>query len=113
MRIQPSIEEPEPIIESVTVVARYGEGVLRHRQELRKATLQRDIESLKVTLEFVLDELERESEFGEEAGILLVRHRIEELESNWRAVTSAFAAQDLGRIPSELGPEGRRETAAA
>lgn len=100
----------EPEIEQVRIVARYGQPVLRHRDELRQAGLRQDVASLKVTLDFVLDELGRDSLYAEEAAIMLLKQRVTELEEHWRAITLAAAANDLEAPGAE--PDGRPELAS-
>ena len=90
-------EEPEldPDLERVAVVARDGERVIEHREKTRRLRLEADIESLKLVVAFVADELRRDSPGLDEACILLLKQRVGGLERHWREMTLAAAAADL------------------
>jgi len=112
MRTPEQLRAVEPDTGQVRIVARYGQPVLRHRDELREAVLRRDVASLKVTLDFVLDEIGRNSPDAQEAAIMLLKQRVAELEEHWRSVTLGNAAKDLEEAPGTEGDAARSELAS-
>jgi hypothetical protein len=112
MRHVEAIDETPQTEQPTRIVARYGQPVLRHREALRKATLVRDIDSLKLAIDFLVDELERDYDLAEESAILLLKRRVDEIEAHWEAVTLAVAARDLGESDAPTQPSIGQATAA-